>query len=352
MPMCAEKIVEYLFRDSENLSLSLLEWLKVICATMLISNKNFSGDFFKALSAKISTSNADSNLSDEQKKFIMYGALAYMTYADPNQNDTITINDTEYTIEKIALTSGWISAPYYAYGLKSQNTENQSFLIFQGTTFPTDNGFLAGVLADTRPVGAIGTQLYDRGRNKIQEWIECQHTATNQPVKCVGQSLGGAMSLHAYINQPDKVSFCAINPPYLTAREKTILGTSTSMRTTNNQVLSAIQDPVRGLGWWLPDECRVFSYGESDEYPILAHARAPKNTDGTGNQYSGPAASEQSSISRLIFKYIKPILYCIALLLTALALPIRICWHLGEIMCAKINSWRHENNQQSSDLTL
>lgn len=237
----SQKMVRWLFRE-EDLSLGLFEWVKLLSATMIIRNRKFSQDFFDALSKKISTSFSDPQLSDLKKDLVLYNALSYLAFADPQEGQAIVIKGVNYEIQKIPVTSGWLSSTYYAYCLKALNNKDaQSILIFQGTTTPSDHGFLAGILADTRPVGAIGTQLYARGQEAIQKCIEDEYKRTNKRVMCTGQSLGGAMSLHDYIHQPDIVDYFIINPPGLTSREKEIYEKNILAIRPDNSIKSAKQ---------------------------------------------------------------------------------------------------------------
>ena len=184
------------------LSLSILEWIKLLSATILISNKSFLKEVFKILAKKLENAYDD---------ITIYSTLYYLAFSNPQEGAILTIRGIEYTLEKIPLTSSWISAPYYAYGLKAGN--KQSIIIFQGTAYPTDNGFISGLLADTSPYGAIGTQLYSREQKRLQRWIDLEYQKTGTPAMCIGQSLGGAMSLHCHINQYNK-STC----PYKTRK--------------------------------------------------------------------------------------------------------------------------------------
>jgi hypothetical protein len=64
----------------------------------------------------------------------------------------------------------------------------------------------------TRPIGAIDTQLYARGQEILQKWIQDELKKTGKPVMCNGQSLGGAMALHAHIHRPEFVDYLVMNP--------------------------------------------------------------------------------------------------------------------------------------------
>ncbi|WP_296618854.1 hypothetical protein [Marivirga sp.] len=325
----AQKIVSWLFRESE-LSLSFVEWAKLFSATIIKNNHQFSKDFFDALSQKIRTSFEDPNLSNAKKELILYNALSYLAFANPQEDQIITIKGIDYSVEKIQLTSGWLSAPYYAYGLRALTDQDaQSYLIFQGSTTPSDNGFLAGLLADTRPHGTIGAQLYSRGQEEIQQWIDEEHRRTQKRVVCTGASLGGAMSLHAHIHQPNKVDFFVLNPPSLTSREKRIYENqqhdpSTASEPRILKMVSHIIDPVWSLGsCYLPRGTMVYRHGDNDEYKFLAHARS---SDCRAESFEPQFVILESNelVKNKYWKSLKPFLFFGVLILHVIALPIRV----------------------------
>lgn len=319
-----QKVLRWLYRESNELSLSLSEWAQLLSATLLFSNKSFLQEFYNVLVQKLEEANDDATI---------YNTLSYLAFSNPQAGAKLKIRGIEYTLEKIPLTSGWISAPYYAYGLKDNSAApNQSILIFQGTTYPTDNGFLAGLLGDTVPYGAIGTSLYYRGQERIQQWIDNEYIKTGQRVMCTGQSLGGAMSLHCMINQSEKVDFVAFNPPTLTTRESLIM----SEKNTGNQgtggirrVYSHVNDPVFSLGNnVLPLNSTIHNYGNTAENPIYAHARAPEKNSEVVNSNS------LSHSQNILWQCVRPFLFMTVVLLHILALPLRLligllltCWN-------------------------
>ncbi|MFI4919757.1 MAG: hypothetical protein ACHP65_09400 [Legionellales bacterium] len=347
----AQKMVAWLFRDND-LSLSASEWARLLWTTIIKRNRPFSQCFFDALSQKISASFADSNLSDVKKDLLFYNALSYLAFANPQAGQALTIKGINYTIEKIKLTSGWLSAPYYAYGLHASTDPNaQSYLIFQGTTTPSDNGFLSGILADSRPNGAVGTQLYARGQKKIQQWIDQEHARTHKRVVCTGQSLGGAMSLHAYIHQPNKVDFFVVNPPSLTSREKRIYENQQHEPLSDKdvrilKVVSHTNDPVWTLGsCYLPKGTEVCRHGDKNENNIMAHARAPY-CGAQSPEYQFVPHEYSQPVKNRYWKTLKPFLFIGACILHAIAWPMRLAiqsTHAVSEFLAKL-----KNNQSSA----
>ena len=322
-----QRILSWLFRE-DKLSLSVIEWVQLISATIFISNRTFLDEFFMVIKDKIEAAFKHSTLSSFKKELILYNGLSYLAYSEPKEGQTIEIGGILYTIQKIPLTSGWLSGAYCAYGLKDMSLQlAQSILLFKGTTFPTDSGFLAGILADTRPHGAVGAQLYSRGQGAIQAWINSEYDRTGKPVICAGQSLGGAMSLHAHIHQPDKVDFFAINPPSLTTREQQIyqahakniaLESSRSLKVTCH-----VNDPVFGLGsQYLPLGTKIFKHGRVDDHFLMAHAKAA-HCDLDAKEPAYDDHVEPIKKNRL-WKILKLPLFVVVIALHVLALPVRL----------------------------
>lgn len=351
-----QKVVGWLFRE-HNLSLGFLEWLQLLSATLIVRNRQFSQDFFDALSEKITSSSADPYLSDLKKDLILYNALSYLAYAAPQEGQIISIKGIDYSIQKIALTSGWVSSTYYAYGLKAVTDKNaQSILIFQGTTSPADHGFLAGILADTRPVGAVGTQLYARGQEQIQNWINTEYQQTQKRVLCTGQSLGGAMSLHAHIHQPDAVDFFIVNPAALTNREKEIYEkNSVQLPDESTRILTVVShlnDPVLGLGsLYLPEGTKIYRHGDKNENGLIAHAKTPDCSQDAPELHF--AAYDNSKRERsYAWKIIKVFLFVAVLILHVIAWPVRIAVKIVELLTQSHrsnNSERPDNVQSSGE---
>ena len=313
------KVVNWLFGESNELSLNLSEWMQLLSATLLFSNESFLQEFYNILADKLAQADDEATI---------YSALSYLAFSNPQAGAQLKIRGIAYTLEKIPLTSAWISAPYYAYGLKAEDDQTKpSILIFQGTTYPTDNGFLAGLLADTVPYGAIGTSLYYRGQECIQQWINNEYTQTGQRVMCTGQSLGGAMSLHCMINQSDKVQFVVFNPPTLTARESLIIRENNARNQETDglrSVYSHVNDPVFSLGNnVLPLNSTIHYYGNTAENPLFAHARAPEKNSEVVN------SNNLSHSQNILWQCVRPFLFMTVVLLHILALPLRLLMGLS-----------------------
>jgi len=338
-----EKMVRWLFREHDSFPFSFLESLQLLSAVVFIPNSALFDDLFKQLSLKIELSSNDTSLSDEAKEMIIYNALCYLAFSDPKENATLKIDGVNYAIEKIQLTSGWLSGPYYAYGLKATDESRlpdgscpPSIIIFKGSTFPTDGGFLAGYLADTRPHGTVGAQLYSRGQERLQSWINTEYERTKKTVICTGQSLGGAMSLHCHIHQPNKVDFFAINPPSLTSREKRIYNNSVNQLMSKTattepsrllKVLSHRNDWVFPIGSnYFPNGTMISRHGQKKDDIKFAHVRA------ADPQFLQEFKPHDNKIKRnVLWKILKPLPFLVVLLLHAIALPFRFVIKLRQM---------------------
>lgn len=204
--------------------------------------------------------------------------LAFIAYTEPKTNSKIIIPTQigdnfemlEYTVEVLTLTSNYFSSPYKCYGLTCpSNNLVKSRILFMGTTFPTADGFAQALLADTAPGGGVGHLLYLQGKDILQQWINKQYLLTRQPIHCCGQSLGGAMSMQTYIHQPTKISFTAINPPFLTNAEARIFNNSTTNYDElikDNQIYSHRLDPIALIGHWLPTTTNVYIHGQKNDF--------------------------------------------------------------------------------------
>ncbi|STX55649.1 Uncharacterised protein [Legionella beliardensis] len=326
-----QKMVKWLFHDADSLSLGFRGWLKLLRATLVKADATFTLQFFNALKEKIAAVYQDETLTPEKKEIICYNALSYLAFAHPKEGSQINMNGATYTIHKIKLTSGWFSSPYYAYGLQSKTS---SILIFQGTTVPSDRGFIAGILGDTMPGGAVGTFLYRRGKHKIQSWINSEYQRTGRPVMCTGQSLGGAMSMHCHIHQPTKVDFYVLNPPTLTSREEKIYKQHKNIFIDNStrtlKVITHRSDPVFRMGsHYLPPGTKIFEHGMKNENSLIAHAKAPNFKNFTSETPDTFADYERKKLKTWAWKIQKACLFVGALLCQTIWLMPRFIMHAG-----------------------
>ncbi len=316
------------------------DWVRLIGATVFRKNRSFLDEFKTVLQCNIEAVCCDRGLSLEQKQVSLFHDLSFLAFSEPESGCRINIplvGYGPYTVERIQLTSGWLSAPYYAYGLVPEARVAPPLLVFTGTAFPTATGFLAGLMADTGPRGSVGRQLYQRGNVALQRWIHQQYQQIGRRVVCTGQSLGGAMGLLCHIHQPDKVDYFSINPPYLTDLEKKIYAQQRArLRDLDTErgegsarllrIATHVADPIRGLGHWLPPGTRICMHGDPEIGALEAHAKSPK-VDAVPPFMTHKTGAGQKNY---LWKCIKPILFMGVCILLALALPFRIVMYFFE----------------------
>lgn len=112
----------------------------------------------------------------------------------------------EYQVESIPITPKWMGSPYMAYGLNPKKEGSAPpLLLFKGTTYPTDKGFLISLLIDLNPFASVGSYGFHLGKNKIKEWLDA-HTTQNKKAIIYGKSLGGAQAWRTALHFPEMVA--------------------------------------------------------------------------------------------------------------------------------------------------
>ncbi len=77
-----------------------------------------------------------------------------------------------------------------AFGLIPNERSSPPLLLFKGTTYPTDDGCMLGLLTDLNPFASVGKYAFKIGKNKISKWLE-NHTSQSR-ARIYGKSLGSA----------------------------------------------------------------------------------------------------------------------------------------------------------------
>lgn len=175
------------------------------------------------------------NHDDFILEMLLGNLLSLFTYFKPKNGEKVNIPQKtgnnwefiEFKVEKIKLTPKILGSPVYAYGLTPLNPKKGSpVLLFKGTTFPQDKGFLTSIISDFTPLHSVGGGLYEFGKEAIGKWIKDTYKAHNKtPIKVYGQSLGGAMAYHVASDHKEMVVIQAYVPPGLiTDRESKLHG--------------------------------------------------------------------------------------------------------------------------------
>lgn len=206
--------------------------------------------------------------------------LSLYPYLRPNQGDKlqvpVQINGgwklIEYDVDKITLTPSWMGSPLVAYGLSA--VDAPPLLLFKGTTYPTDEGFLLSIITDFNPVASVGSYAYKIGKKKIATWLQ-DHTTEENKAIIFGKSLGGALAWRTALQFPDYVqkSMC-LAAPGLSLRD---LKKLKSLRKRGNlpeiNIFSQKNDPVAYIDHIAKKGVNYYQVlGEKSKKGVIAHA--------------------------------------------------------------------------------
>lgn len=168
--------------------------------------------------------------ADDQAELLIGNFLSYYAFLGPITGNSLDVpvkidgewQSCKYTVETMDLTPKWLGSPIRAFLLKPDN-ENQKappLLIYKGTTYPTDDGFLMSLMTDINPAAGVGSYAFATGRKKIKKRLE-EVCTNNRKVRTYGASLGGKLAVLTGIHCPDKVEkVYAYGTPGLSRSEK------------------------------------------------------------------------------------------------------------------------------------
>lgn len=134
--------------------------------------------------------------------------LSFLTYFDLQDGEEIKIPQytknkwvmVSYTVEHIRLTPKWMGSPMVAFGLVPKSKSARPILLFKGTTYPADKGFILSLLSDLNIGATPGSYAFQLGRSNLKAWLKKN---TKRQSACVyGQSLGGSLALQAVSSMP------------------------------------------------------------------------------------------------------------------------------------------------------
>lgn len=149
-------------------------------------------------------------------EFLVGHILSYLPFFDVQDGEVfkvpLSINGKWklicYEAHRLILTPRALGSPVSAIGLTAQNATH--LLLFKGTSYPSDEGFMLGLLTDLNPGASVGTYLFYLGKEKIKSWLGSNN------VKVYGLSLGGTMALHTAVAFPSNIeAVYAFNPSAL-----------------------------------------------------------------------------------------------------------------------------------------
>lgn len=157
---------------------------------------------------------------------IIGNLLSLYIYMDPQNGEVVEVpklidgkwEKVAYHTQKIQLTPSWMGSPIVALGLTAKNAPPQ--LIFKGTTYPADDGFLLSLLTDLTPMESVGQTAFTQGGKVLSHWLRTHTDNGHNPAEIYGQSLGGSLVQKAAIHFPKfiKTGF-AYDPPGLSKND-------------------------------------------------------------------------------------------------------------------------------------
>lgn len=194
---------------------------------------------------------------------IIGNILSYYTYFGLENGEILSVPQevegiwklVDYKVEKIFLTPDLLGSPITAFGLTPLKEKAPPLLLFKGTTIPTDHGAALSVLTDLNPFGSVGAYTFRLGKDNLRTWLEKENAKTGLKAQVFGQSLGGALTLHAAVNFPFLIETAsAYAPPALLpyeirqwnrlAREGSVQLPQVSIFYQENDIV-----PLTGLKW-------------------------------------------------------------------------------------------------------
>ncbi|WP_367607228.1 hypothetical protein [Legionella sp. W05-934-2] len=206
-----------------------------------------------------------------QASILIASVLSYVPFSYPEKESVIEIPQlvneqwkmVSCQINPIDLTASYKNIPYvfndddrvWAYGLSPQGNDKDAspWLVYQGTTYPSGNGFMTQLMTDMKPFKTVGHDLYMSGKAEIERWFD---QFPNRKINVTGVSLGGALSLLTACNLGDRCSHVyALNPAGLVENSSLKKIDLWDSLVTKPAVFVIKQgaDPVSIMGTWKPD---------------------------------------------------------------------------------------------------
>ena len=114
----------------------------------------------------------------------------------------------KYQVKEIEMTPKWLGSPIVAYGLipleetDLNASEAPPLLLYKGTTFPTDKGFILSLLTDFNIFASIGFYAFYLGKDVVGDWLHTNTHGGKNKAHIYGKSLGGAQSRRTAIYYP------------------------------------------------------------------------------------------------------------------------------------------------------
>lgn len=186
--------------------------------------------FFQGLLNEIGNELTTKPPETKEKNFhaqVMVGnLLSFYVYISPQTGETLNVpmyidgawQIKAYQTEKIKLTHPALGSPLVACGLTAQDAP--PLLIFKGTTYPQDDGFLLSIMTDLAPFAGVADLAFSASKSKISAWFKKNTENGAHKAQIFGTSLGGALVQKAAIHFADYIEKgYAFDPPGLSASD-------------------------------------------------------------------------------------------------------------------------------------
>lgn len=286
---------------------------------------------------------------NENVEILTTRLMSIIPYLDPSPGEEITIPFFEkgsavgvvYKAEEIKITNYPFTSPLIAYGLTPKNQSHPSFLLFKGTTFPGDSGFLLSLLADSTPFHSVGSWVIEHPTTALTQFMD-----KSSEIVAVGQSLGGALAQHLARLYPEKVKRAvSINGPKLMSYdlEKEVSHPPRIIRYDNQG------DLVSKVGNKLLQNTSSYTLEEPKPGygPFLAHIRAYE-VEGVKVFEEKPADTVKGKafiIMTLLHQIVAPLIFVILAIVLALFMIVRAIIQLGFFLAAWLQCSHREQGQ-------
>jgi hypothetical protein len=219
-------------------------------------------------------------ISSKQIRAVLYHILAILPFAEPKDGDSFNVPQKikgqwvqiPYTVERIPLIGQEAGTTYNAYGLvpPAEIPHAQALLLFMGTNpLPSAEGGGITFWADFLPGLSVGEAIFLHGRDKINNFIN-----RFKKIRCVGQSLGGSLSLLVHESYPTKVSCDAIAPPLL-LNNRYAQNIAHGEKRRHCSIYTQEDDIVFKIGNRIPDDAKIFHIKPkkgTQSFPGQSHA--------------------------------------------------------------------------------
>lgn len=178
--------------------------------SMMKEGRELINELFSDMNKQLN-SRTQSSSETFHMEMIIGELLSLYPFLNPEQDENLSVPTLvngkweliNYRVDRLPLTPDWMGSPLVAFGLIPETPSAPPLLLFKGTTYPTDDGFVLSLLTDINPFGAVGKYGFKLGKKKISSWLDAQ-TGTLK-AKIYGKSLGGSLAWQTSLRFPEQV---------------------------------------------------------------------------------------------------------------------------------------------------